>query len=55
MISFLLSILASLALESPVVVVEKVIFGSGRNRNTQSTMADDAQTQPSAPSVLEPV
>lgn len=51
MIAFLLSILASLALESPIVVVEKVIFGVKRNSNTQTTMADETQTHASAPSV----
>lgn len=53
MIAFLLSILASLALESPVLVVEKVIFGRNTDKNTQKTMAGDAQTHPSAPSVPE--
>lgn len=53
MMAFLLSILASLALESPVLVVEKVIFGKNKDRNTHRTMAGDAQTHPSAPSIPE--
>lgn len=55
MMAFLLSILASLALESPVVVVEKIIFASKKDRNTQRTVAGDVQTRPSAPSVSEHV
>lgn len=55
MVAFLLSILASLALESPVVAIEKVIFGTNNNKDidTQRTMAvehdGDAQAYPSAP------
>lgn len=55
MIAFLLSILASLALESPVLAVEKVIFECGKDKNTQRTTTDDAQTHPSAPSASEHV
>lgn len=53
-LAILLSILASLALESPIVIIEKVIFGSGKRRETiaevpKPSTAEGEQSHPSAP------
>lgn len=58
-LALLLSILASLALESPIVIIEKVIFG-GRKRTTEQPKSandlDERVEQPvSAPDDLENV
>lgn len=50
--AMLLSILASLALESPIVVLEKILFGSNRRKKQPIETPNGETHEPSAPETV---